>query len=115
MPEGERANREGLYYYSPGRLAVFRKKFESVTRRTGADPATFATELEILAVRGFEDMGTCTRNRMVRDRFIKDLRSCGLRRHLDKCSSGYADPGDSGSLLGVGESFGTEEEVIPRN
>ena len=26
MPEGERANREGLYYYSPGRLAVFRRK-----------------------------------------------------------------------------------------
>ena len=26
-------------------------------------------------------------------------------------SSGYADPGDSGSLLGVGESFGTEEGV----
>ena len=47
------ANREGLlqglsnYYDSPGRLAVFRRKFESVTRRAGADPATFATELEI--------------------------------------------------------------------
>ena len=26
-----------------------------------------------------------------------------------QCSSGYADPGDSGSLPGVGESFGTEE------
>ena len=50
MPEGERANREGLsqglsnYNYSPGRLAVFRRKFESVTRRTGADPATFTTD-----------------------------------------------------------------------
>ena len=65
------------------RLAVFRRKFESVTRRTGADPATFTTESEILAVRGFEDMGTCARNRMVRDRFIVDQRSCGLRRHLD--------------------------------
>ena len=47
MPEGERANREGFlqglsnYYYSPGRLAVLRRKFESVTRRTGADPAKF--------------------------------------------------------------------------
>ena len=30
---------------------------KSVTHRTGADPATFATELEILAVRGFGDMG----------------------------------------------------------
>ena len=89
MPEGERANREGLsqglsnYYNSPGRLAVFRRKFESVTRRSGMDPATFAMELEILAVRGFGDMGTCVRNRMVRDRFIADQRSCGLRRHLD--------------------------------
>ena len=93
MPEGERANREWLsqglsnYYYSSGRLAVFRRKFESVTRRTGADPATFTTELEILAVRGFGDMGTCARNRMVRDRFIADQRSCGLRRHLDSIPS----------------------------
>ena len=55
------------YYNSPGRLAVFRRKFENVTRRTGVDPATFAMELEILAVRGFGDMGTCARNRMVRD------------------------------------------------
>ena len=30
-----------------------------------------------------------------------------------QCSSGYTDPGDSGSLPGVGESFGTEEGVIP--
>ena len=89
MPEGERANREGLsqglsnYYNSPGRLAVFRIKFESVIQRTGVDPATFAMELEILAVQGFGDMGTCARNRMVRDRFLADQRSCGLRRHLD--------------------------------
>ena len=88
-PEGERANREGLsqglsnYYNSPGRLAVFRRKFESVTRRTGVDPATFATELEILAVWGFGEMGTGPRNRMVRDRFIANQWSCGLRRHLD--------------------------------
>ena len=55
----------------------------NVARRTGADPATFATELEILAVRGFGDMGTCARNQMVWGRFIADQRSCGLRRHLD--------------------------------
>ena len=89
MSEGECANWKGLsqglsnYYNSPGRLAVLRRKFESVTRRTGADSATFATELEILAVRGFGDMGTCARNQMVRDRFIADQSSCGLRRHLD--------------------------------
>ena len=92
-----------------GKVGGVQKKL--VTRRTGADPAT---ELEILAVRGFGDMGTCARNRMVRDRFITDLRSCGLRRHLDKCSSRYADLGDSGPLPGV-ESFGTEKGVIPRN
>ena len=98
MPEGERANREGLshYYCSPGRLAVFRRKFESVTCRTGADPATFTTELEILAVRGFGDMGTCARNRMVRDRFIADQRSCGLRHHLDSVPRGHSGvSGDS--------------------
>ena len=54
-----------------------------VTRRAGEDPTTFATELEILAIRGFGDMGTRARNRMVRDRFIEDKRSCGMRRHID--------------------------------
>ena len=89
MPEGERENWEGLsqglseYYNLPGRLGVFRRQFESATRRTGMDPATFATELEILVVRGFGDMGKCRRNWMVRDRFIAAQRSCGLRRHLD--------------------------------
>ena len=89
MPEGERANWEGLsqgisdYYNSPGRLVVFRRQFESATRRTGMDPAMFASELEILAVRGFGDMSNCARNQMVRDRFIAAQRSCGLRGHLD--------------------------------
>ena len=45
------------YYNSPGRLAVVRRRFESASRWPGVDPATFATELGILAVRGFEDMG----------------------------------------------------------
>ena len=49
----------------------------------GEDPAAFATELEILAVRGFGDVGQRARTRMVRDRFILGQRSCGLRRHLD--------------------------------
>ena len=44
MPEGERATGEGLsqglseYYNSLGRLAVFRRKFDSVARREGEDP-----------------------------------------------------------------------------
>ena len=33
------------YYNTPGRLAVFRRKFENVHRRPGLDPATFAMEL----------------------------------------------------------------------
>ena len=89
MPKGERANWEGLsqilsnYYYSPARLAVFKRTFESVTRRTGADPATC----------GPTELWAATSPR--------------------QCSSGYADPGDCGSLPGVGESFGTQEGVIP--
>ena len=47
------------------------------------DPATFATELEILALRGFGDMGKRARNWMIRDRFIVAQQSCGLRRYLD--------------------------------
>ena len=50
MPEEERAKwEEGLsqglsdYYNSPGRLAAFRRQFESATRRPGMDLATFAT------------------------------------------------------------------------
>ena len=89
MPEGEQANWECLsqglsdYYNSPGRLAVFWRQFESATRRPGMDPATFATELEILAMRGFGDMGKRARDWMIRDIFIAAQRSCGLRRHLD--------------------------------
>ena len=76
MPEEEQAKWEGLsqglsdYYNSPWRLAVFRRQFESATRRPGMDPATFATELEILAVRGFGDMGKRARDWMIRDKFI---------------------------------------------
>ena len=50
MPVAERDKWEDLsnnlseYYNSPGRLAVFRRRFESVSRRSRVDPATFATE-----------------------------------------------------------------------
>ena len=50
-------------------------------------PATFATKLEILAVRGFGDMGKRARDWMIRDRFIAAQRSSGLHRHLDGVSS----------------------------
>ena len=59
MPEHQRNSLEGLskalseYYNSLGRLAIFRRKFDHVSRRDGEDPASFTTKLEILTVRGF--------------------------------------------------------------
>ena len=44
------------YYKTPRRLAVFRQQFENAHRRPGSDPATFATTLGMLALRGFSDM-----------------------------------------------------------
>ena len=50
MPEDKHATQEGLsevlseYYNSPGRLAIFRRTFDSVVRRDEEDPAAFATE-----------------------------------------------------------------------
>ena len=76
------------YYNSPGILAVFRWRFESAIRRPGVDPTTFATELGILAVRGFGDMGKRARDSsMIRDKFISAQWNCGLRRHFDGVSS----------------------------
>ena len=87
MPGGERSDWEGLsqglseLVQFPGEAGSV--PAESAARRPGKDPAMFATELEILAVRGFGDMGKCARNWMIRDRFIAAQQSCGLRRHLD--------------------------------
>ena len=39
------------YYNTPGRLVVIRRQFENARRRLGLDPATFATEMGILAER----------------------------------------------------------------
>ena len=44
------------YYQSPGRLVVLRRRFESAFHQPGLDPATFATDLGILAIQGFEDI-----------------------------------------------------------
>ena len=93
MPEEEQVKWEGLsqglsdYYNSPGRLAAFWRQFESVTRRPGMDPAMFATELGILTVRGFGDMGKRARDSMIRDRFIVAQWSYRLRQHIDGVSS----------------------------
>ena len=74
------------YFTSPGILAAVRRRFESASRRPGMDPATFATELGILAMRGFENMGECARDLMVRNKFIAAQQSYALRRHLDDVS-----------------------------
>ena len=78
MPVDQRDSPEGLskafseYYNSLGRLAIFRRKFDNVSHRDGEDPASFATELEILAVRGFGEVGQKAQTRMVRNQFILD-------------------------------------------
>ena len=59
------ADELSAYYNTPGRLAVFRRRFENAHRRPGSDPATFATELGILALRGFSDMKEKSRDLMV--------------------------------------------------
>ena len=74
------------YFTSSGRLAAVQRRFESASRRPGMDPATFATELGILAVRGFENMGKRARDLMVRNKFIAAQQSYALRRHLDGAS-----------------------------
>ena len=74
------------YYKTPGKLVVFRRKFENAHRRPGSDPATFAKTLGMLALRGFSDMKEKARDLMVRNKFIASQQSCDLRRHLDSAS-----------------------------
>ena len=71
------------YYQSPGRLAVLRRQFAGAFRQTGLDPATFATDLGMLALQGFGDMNEQARNTMIRDKFINGQEQCALRRQLD--------------------------------
>ena len=81
---------EGLaaYYQSPGRLAGLRRRFESAFRQPGLDPATFATDLGMLAIQGFGDMREQARDTMIRDRFIAGQEECALRRQLDGFAQG---------------------------
>ena len=71
------------YYQSPGRLAGLRRRFENASRQPGLDPATFATNLGMLAIQGFSDMKEQARDMMIRDRFIAGQEQCALRRQLD--------------------------------
>ena len=83
------------YYQSPGRLAVLRRRFESASRQPGLDPSTFATELGILAIQGFEDMKEEARDTMIRDKFIAGQRQCALRQQLD----GFAQDTPIGEIV----------------
>ena len=83
------------YYNAPGRLAAFRQQFDNACRRPGVDRATFATELGIVAVRGFADMNGKARDLMIRNKFIAAQRSCELRRHLD----GAAEEASIGNIV----------------
>ena len=74
---------EPLAYYN---TPVFRRQFENARRCPGLDPAIFATELGILALRGFSDMKEKARDLMVRNKFIAAQQSCDLRRHLDSAA-----------------------------
>ena len=102
------------YYQSPGRLAVLRRRFESAFRRPGLDPATFATELGILAIQGFEDMKEQARDTMIRDKFIAGQRQCALRRQLD----GFAQDTPIGEIVDscrVWESHSDSDRIATVN
>ena len=75
------------------------------------DPATFAIELGILAVRGFGDMGKRARDAMIRDRFIAAQLVQRVASTFRWGFFGYAHSGHCGSLPSVGESFRTGAEL----
>ena len=102
------------YYQSPGRLAVLRRRFESAFHRPGLDPATFATELGILAIQGFEDMKEQARDMMMREKFIAGQRQCALRRQLD----GFAQDTPIGEIVDscrVWESHSDSDRIATVN
>ena len=120
LPRERRESWTGLvkglsaYYRSPGRLALLRRRFESVFRRPGLDPATFATELGILAIQGFEDMNEQAQDIMIRDKFIAGQRQCALRRQLD----GFAQDTPIGEIVDscrVWESHSDPERITDGN
>ena len=110
----EIADELSAYYNTPGRLAVFRRRFENAHRHPGSDPATFAMELGILTLRGFSDMTEKGRDLMVRDKFIATQRSCDLRRHLDGAApeTSILDIADS---CRVWESHGEPTDIDDRS
>ena len=66
------------YYQSPGRLVGLRRRFENASRQPGLDPATYATNIGMLAIQGFSDVKEQARDRMIRERFIAGQEQCAL-------------------------------------
>ena len=98
------------YYQSPSRLADLRRRFKSAFRQPRLDPPTFATDLGILAIQGFEDMKKQARDTMIRDKFIAGQEQCALRRQLD----GLAKDTPIGEMVDscwMWESFGFEQRL----
>ena len=77
------------------------------------DPATFATQLEILAVRGFGEMGKCAPKLDGQGPVHCSPTELWVTKTYRQCSSGYSYPGHSGSLPCVGESSGAGDGVSP--
>ena len=93
---------------------MLRRRFESAFRRPGLDPATFATELGILAIQGFEDMNKQAWDIMIRDKFIAGQRQCALRRQFD----GFAQDIPIGEIVDscrVWESHSDPERIADGN
>ena len=83
------------YYQSPGRLAGLRRQFAGALRHPGLDPATFATDLGMLAIQGFGDMKEQARDTMIRDKFIWTGAMCTPKAVGWFCA-GYPDRGNCG-------------------
>ena len=75
-----------VYYQSPGRLASLRKRFSDAFRQPGLDPATYATDLGMLAIQGFGDIGGQIRDKLIRDKFIAGQEQLALRQQLNSFS-----------------------------
>ena len=98
----------------PWQIGGTERRFESAFRRPGLDPATFATELGILAIQGFEDMKEQARDTMIRDKFIAGQRQCALGRQLD----GFAQDTPIGEIVDscrVWESHSESDRVFTVN
>ena len=64
-------------------------------RQPGLDPATFATDLGMLAIQGFGDMREQARDTMIIYKFIAGQGQCALRRQLD----GFAQDTPIGEIV----------------